>query len=403
MKNDFDFETFKRDAVAKLNDGASLLGTDGVLTPLIKQFLEESLDAELDVHLDDEADPANRRNGKGLKRVRTSVGPVEIQTPRDRTSSFSPQLVPKRQRQLSEDIDRQILALYARGSSYSDIRDYLAEMYALEVSTATISRVTDRILPLVQQWRSRPLEAVYPFLWLDAIHFRVRHEGRVVTKAVHCVIGLNSEGYKQLLGLYLSERESATFWLHVLTDLKNRGVEEVLIACTDNLSGFAEAIESLFPHTEVQLCVVHQIRRSQKYIAWKDRKAFLGTLKLVYKATTRAQAELKLDALEAEWGRRYPAVIDSWRRNWERLAVYFDYPPEIRRVIYTTNIIESFHRSLRKVTKTKGAFTSDEALLKLLYLAQEQITRSWTRPIYSWTQVLAQLSIRFGDRLRLDL
>ena len=400
--NAFDFEQFKEKARERLQDGASLLGTDGVLTPLIKQFLEESLDAELEVHLDEETRP-NRRNGKGKKRVKTSLGPVEIDTPRDRAARFDPKIVPKRRRTLGTDLDRQIIALYARGSSYGDIRDYLSEMYDLEVSTATISRVTDKILPLLQQWRSRPLEAVYPFVWLDAIHYKVRHEGRVVTKAIHCIIGLNQEGYKDLLGLYVGENEGAKFWLQVLTDLKNRGVDDIFIACIDNLSGFAEAIESIFPQTEVQLCIVHQIRNSRKYIAWKDVKAFMRDLKQVYRARTRELAEANLDTLEARWGAKYPVVIASWRRNWDRLSVYFAYAPEIRRVIYTTNIIEGFHRQLRKVTKTKGSFSSDEALMKLLYLVQEEITSKWKRPIQNWNQTLSQLSIIFGERLRLDL
>ena len=400
--NTFDFEQFKQQAREQLHDGASLLGADGVLTPLIKQFLEESLEAELDVHLDDQP-KANRRNGKGKKRLKTSLGPVEITTPRDRNASFDPKLVPKRRRTLGTDLDRQIIALYARGSSYGDIRDFLSELYDLEVSTATISRVTDKILPLLQQWRARPLEAVYPFVWLDAIHYKVRHEGRVVTKAIHCIIGLNQEGYKDLLGLYVGENEGAKFWLQVLTDLKNRGVEDIFIACIDNLSGFAEAIESIFPLAEVQLCIVHQIRNSRKYIAWKDVKAFMQDLKQVYRARTRELAEANLDKLEARWGSKYPVVIASWRRNWERLSVYFAYAPEIRRVIYTTNIIEGFHRQLRKVTKTKGSFSSDEALMKLLYLVQEDITSKWKRPIHNWNMTLSQLSIIFGDRLRLDL
>jgi len=398
----FDFEQFKRQAREQLQGGGTLLGSDGVLTPLIKEFLEESLEAELDVHLDDETQ-GNRRNGKGKKQIKTSLGPVDIETPRDRKSSFDPQIVPKRKRTLGTDLDRQIIALYARGSSYGDIRDYLSEMYDLEVSTATISRVTDKILPLLQEWRSRPLETVYPFLWLDAIHYKVRHEGRVVSKAIYCIIGLNQEGYKDLLSLYVGEQEGAKFWLQVLTDLKNRGVEDIFIACIDNLQGFAEAVESMFPKTEVQLCIVHQIRNSRKYIAWKDVKAFMQDLKQVYRARTRELAEANLDKLEARWGGKYPVVLASWRRNWDRLSVYFAYAPEIRRVIYTTNIIEGFHRQLRKVTKTKGAFSSDEALMKLLYLVQEDITSKWKRPTHNWNQTLSQLSIIFGDRLRLDL
>ena len=400
-KEHFDFDKFKKQAQEQLKQGGSLLGTDGVLTPLIKEFLEESLEGELDAHLEEES--GNRRNGKGKKRVRTTLGEVEIKTPRDRQGSFQPQLLPKRKKSLGVDLDRQILTLYARGSSYSDIRDYLQEIYGIEASTATISRVTDKILPLLQQWRSRPLEAVYPFVWLDAIHYKVRHEGRVVSKAIHCIIGVNQEGYKDLLGLYIGENEGAKFWLQVLTDLRNRGIEDIFISCIDNLSGFAEAIESVFPQTEVQLCIVHQIRNSKKYIAWKDVKAFMKDLKTIYRASTKELAEHNLDKLEATWGEKYPVVIASWRKNWDRLSNYFQYVPEIRKVIYTTNIIEGFHRQLRKVTKTKGAFTSDDALMKLLYLVQADITNKWNRPLHNWNQTLSQLSIIFGDRLRLDL
>lgn len=276
-------------------------------------------------------------------------------------------------------------------------------MYGVEASTATISRITDKILPLLQEWRNRPLEAVYPIVWLDAIHYKVRQEGRVVSKAVYCIIGLNQEGYKELLGLYIGENEGAKFWLQVLTDLNSRGLEDIFIACIDNLSGFAEAIESLYPQTEVQLCIVHQIRNSRKYIAYKDVKAFMQDLKKVYQASTKELAERNLDKLEASWGQKYPVVIKSWRNNWDRLSHYFQYAYPIRRVIYTTNIIEGFHRQLRKVTKTKGAFTSDEALMKLLYLAQEDITSKWNRPVHNWNQTLSQLSIIFAERLRLDL
>ena len=401
-KKSFDFDKFKEEALSKLKSGEELLGSDGVLTPLIKEFLEESLDGELDAQLEEDDQP-NRRNGKGRKTVKTSLGQVEIQTPRDRASRFDPQLVPKRSKTLGRGLERQIIALYARGNSYADIRDYLSDMYGVEASTATISRITDKILPLLQEWRNRPLEAIYPIVWLDAIHYKVRQDGRVVSKAVYCIIGLNQEGYKELLGLYIGEREGAKFWLQVLTDLHNRGVEDIFIACIDNLTGFADAIESLFPKAEVQLCVVHQIRNSKKYIAWKDVKAFMRDLKKVYQASTKELAERNLDQLEATWGQKYPIVIDSWRRNWDRLSNYFQYAQPIRKVIYTTNVIEGFHRQLRKVTKTKGAFTSDEALMKLLYLAQEDITSKWNRPVHNWNQTLSQLSIIFADRLRLDL
>ena len=378
------------------------MGKEGVLTPLLKEFLEGALEGELEAHIE-ESEEANRKNGKGKKRVKTPVGAVDIAPPRDRNGTFEPEIVAKRSKTLGVDLDRQIIALYARGASYGDIRDHLSEMYDLDVSPATISRVTDKILPLIQEWRNRPLEAVYPFVWLDAIHYKVRHEGRVVTRAVYCIIGLNQDGYKELLGMYIGENEGAKFWLQVLTDLSNRGVSDIFIACIDNLQGFAEAIESIFPQAEVQLCVVHQIRNSHKYLSHKDVKAFMKDLQGVYRATTKELAERHLDQLSANWGARYPKVIESWKKNWPRLSSYFQYNREIRRIMYTTNIIEGFHRQLRTVTKTKGAFQSEDALMKLLFLVQETITAKWNKPVHNWNQTLAQLSIIFGDRLKLSI
>lgn len=401
-KSTFDFEAFKKQAARRLKNGESLLGKDGVFTPLIKSFLEEAMEGELEAHIDAEEAP-NRKNGRGKKQVKTPVGNVEIATPRDRNGTFEPEIIPKRHKTLGVDLDRQIIALYARGGSYSDIRDHLSEMYDLDISPATISRVTDKILPLLQEWRSRPLEGIYPFVWLDAIHYKVRHEGRVINRAVYCIIGLNQEGYKELMGMYVGENEGSRFWLQVLTDLQNRGVEDIFIASIDNLSGFADAIESIFPQTEVQLCIVHQIRNSQKYMSWKDIKPFMKDLQTVYKATTKDQAEHNLAQLDASWGQRYPKVIESWQKNWPRLSNYFQYNKDIRRIMYTTNIIEGFHRQLRAVTKSKGAFQSEDALMKLLFLVQENITSKWNRPVHNWNQTLAQLSIIFGDRLKLGL
>jgi putative transposase len=401
-KKPFDFEAFKKEAAARLKSGQTLLGKEGVFTPLLKEFLEEAMEGELEAHIAEDEEP-NRKNGKGKKKLKTPVGNVELTTVRDRNGTFEPELVPKRHKTLGVDLDRQIIALYARGASYSDIRDHLMDMYGLEASTATISRVTDKILPLIQEWRSRPLEAVYPFVWLDAIHYKVRHEGRVVNRAAYCIIGLNQEGHKELMGLYIGENEGSKFWLQVLTDLQNRGVQDIFIACIDNLQGFAEAIEAIFPQTEVQLCIVHQIRNSQRYLSWKDTKAFLKDLQGVYKASTKELAEKNLDQLESNWGSRYPKVIESWRRNWPRLSNYFQYNKDIRRIIYTTNIIEGFHRQLRTITKSKGAFQSDEALMKLLFLAQEHITAKWSKPVFNWNKTLAQLMIIFNDRLKLNL
>ena len=401
-KQSFNFEAFKKQAASRLKNGETLLGKDGVLTPLLKEFLEEALEGELEAHIEEEEEP-NRKNGKGKKQVRTPIGNVDIATPRDRNGTFEPELIPKRHKTLGVDLDRQIIALYARGASYGDIRDHLMDMYGLDTSTATISRVTDKILPLIQEWRSRPLERVYPFVWLDAIHYKVRHEGRVVNRAVYCVLGLNQEGYKELMGMYIGESEGAKFWLSVLTDLQNRGVEDIFIASIDNLQGFADAIESIFPQTEVQLCIVHQIRNSYKYLSYKDVKPFMKDLQGVYKATTQEQAERNLDQLASVWEQKYPKVIESWRKNWPRLSSYFHYNKDIRRIMYTTNIIEGFHRQLRAVTKSKGAFQSEEALMKLLFLVQENIVAKWNKPVHNWNQTLAQLSIIFGDRLKLNI
>lgn len=398
----FDYEEFKKSFASRFKESKSLLGKDGALTPLIKEFLEEALAGELEEHIESSEEP-NRKNGKLPKSLKTNFGKVEIQTPRDRNGTFEPEIIAKRQRTLGLDLDRQILALYARGSSLGDISDHLQEMYGIDVSPATISRVTDKIIPLIQEWRSRPLEAVYPFVWLDAIHYKVRHEGRVISRAVYCVIGLNQEGYKDLLGMYIGENEGAKFWLQVLTDLQNRGVEDIFIACMDNLNGFADAVQSIFPNTEVQLCVVHQVRNSIKYLSYKDVKPFLKDLKQVYQATTKELAEKNLSQLEATWGSLYPKVMESWHRNWDKLSAYFKYNKQIRRIIYTTNIIEGFHRQLRTITKSKGAFTSEDALMKLLFLAQENICAKWNRPVHNWNQTLAQLSIIFGERMKLNL
>ena len=398
----FDFEAFQKAATDRIRSGSPLLGTDGVFTPLLKAFLESALEADMAEHLDGE-ESSNRRNGHGKKQVKTNLGTVEIAPPRDRDGTFQPRIVSKRSNVLSSDLDETILLLYSQGTSYQDISAQMMQIYGVEISESTITRITDKVWPLVQEWRTRPLDAVYPFVWLDAIHFKVRKDGRVVPMAVYCVIGVNNEGYKSLLGMYLGESEGAKFWLGVVTDLRQRGVEDIFIACIDNLKGFAEAIECVFPQTEVQLCIIHQIRNSVRFIPDKDVKAFMRELKKVYRAETKEKAEMKLDDLEKDWGKKYPTVIESWRRNWGRLSNYFQYTDHIRRVVYTTNTIEAFNRQLRKSTKTKGAFTSEQALMKLLYLVQERITQKWNKPVFNWNAVLSELSIIFGDRLRLPL
>ena len=394
----FNFDLFEREAIAGLRSGKKLEGKDGVLAPLLKRLLEASLQGELTDHLANDALP-NRRNGKMSKEVKTSLGKLVIETPRDRNSTFEPQVLPKRKTVLGEALDHKVLSLYSYGMSYNDICKHLDELYGLTVAPSTLTAITDSVIEDVKQWQSRPLESVYPFVWMDAIQYKVKDEGSIKTKAVYCLLGVGRDGKKDLLGLYINETEGAKFWLQVLTDLQNRGVQDIIIACIDNLKGFAEAIESIFPRTEVQLCVVHQIRNSIRYVASKDMKAVMASLKKVYTASTKEQAALELDELEKQWKDRYPAMIKSWFANWERLSNYFKYPKEIRTIIYTNNIIESFNSQLRKVTKSKRVFSSDMALLKLLYLVHLNIEGSWKTQIKSWKQIFAQMQILFEERM----
>lgn len=342
---------------------------------------------------------ANRKNGFGKKTIKATTGSFELATPRDRNGTFEPQLVKKHQTTLSDEIEQKIIRLFAHGMSYADISREIEDLYAFSVSTATISAVTDKVIPELRQWQQRPLEPVYPFVWLDAIHYKIHEEGRYVSKAVHTVLALNLSGKKEVLGLYLSESEGANFWLSVLSDLQNRGGRDILIAYVDGVTGFPEAINSIYPQTEVQLCIIHQIRNSIKYVASKHHKAFMADLKPVYQAVSKAAAETALDELEARWGQQYPMVIQSWRRKWENLSAYFRYAPDIRKVIYTTNVIESVHRQFRKLTKTKGAFPNENSLLKLLYLGLLNAQEKWTMPIHNWNLTLSQLAIYFDGRL----
>jgi transposase-like protein len=390
----FDFE----EALEALKAGRDLNGKDGILTPLIKQLTEAALAAELEQHIKS-GDEQNRKNGTTPKTVKSASGNFQLETPRDRNGTFEPQLVKKHQTHLTDEIERKILSLFALGSSYQDISGHIAEMYGIDVSSATISAVTDKLIPELREWQQRPLDSHYPFVWLDAIHHKVKDDGRYVSKAVYTVLGLNIEGKKEVLGLYVSESEGARFWLSVLTDLNNRGVQDILIAAVDGLTGFPEAINSIFPETEVQLCIIHQIRNSMKYVASKNQKAFMADLKPVYKASAIDAAEDALDALEAKWGKQYPIVIQSWRNKWENLSVYFKYPEPIRRVIYTTNTIEAVHRQFRKLTKTKGGFPNENSLLKLLYVGIKNASKKWTMPILNWNLTLSQLAIYFEGRL----
>jgi transposase-like protein len=393
MKKTFDLE----EALEAIKAGASIDGKDGVLAPLIKQLTEAALEAELETHLGQEL--RNRKNGKSSKTMKSSVGEFDLDVPRDRNGTFEPQFVKKHQTHMSDQIEQKILALYALGNSYSQISEHIEDFYGIHFSKATISAVTDKVIPLLKEWQQRPLESVYPFVWLDAIHYKIKENGRYVSKAIYTILGVNLNGRKEILGLYLSENEGANFWLQVLTDLSNRGIEDILIASVDGLKGFPEAINATFPQTEVQLCIVHQIRNSLKYVASKNQKEFMKDLKRVYQAISKEAAELELERLEEKWGDKYPIVINSWRNKWENLSYYFKYPEDIRRIIYTTNIIESVHRQFRKLTKTKGAFPNENSLLKLLYMGIQNAQKKWTMPMRNWSLTISQLAIFFEGRL----
>jgi putative transposase len=402
----FDFEAFKNQAIADMKSGKSLVGKDGVFTPLMKEFLEAALEGEMDSHMAsclEDSENHNRRNGKSTKTVQSPMGTFELETPRDREGNFEPQIVKKRQTVLNASLDNKILGLYSLGMSYQDIASHLKEMYDFDVSPGTISAVTDKLIPVITEWRSRPLEAIYPILFMDGMYFKARENGKVITKVIYNILGINQEGRKEILGFYVSESEGANFWLGVLNDLKQRGVQDVLIACVDGLTGFPEAIKGVFPRTEIQLCIVHQIRNSLKYVASKNQKEFMKDLKEVYQAPSKDIAEYNLLKLEEKWGDKYPMVIKSWQSNWEHLSHYFQYSGEIRRLIYTTNAIEGFHRQVRKFTKTKGAFTSEMALFKLIYCACQKIAEKWTAPLQNWALTISQLHVYFEGRLNLGL
>ena len=387
------------DFAEKIKSGKGLSGKDGALTDLVRQITEMTLQAELESHLAQDLQK-NRKNGYMSKTMRTEHGEFELETPRDRNGSFEPQIVKKSQTYLSDEIEKKMLSLFSLGSSYSQITQHIEDIYGVHFSKPAITTVTDKLIPMLEEWKIRPLDAIYPFIYLDAIHYKVREDGHYISKAFYTVLGVNLEGKKEILGLYLNESEGAKFWLQVLTDLQNRGVQDILIASVDGLKGFPEAINAVFPNTEIQLCIVHQIRNSVKYIASKDQKVFTGELKSVYQAFTKEEAELALDKLETKWGKKYPIVFESWRNKWDNLSNYFKYPEPIRRIIYTTNIIESVHRQFRTLTKTKGAFPNDNSLLKLLFAGIRNAEKKWTMPIHNWSLTISQLNIFFKERLK---
>jgi putative transposase len=385
-------------------DPKEILGEHGLLRQLTTRVVERALEAELTAHLGyapharNGRSSENYRNGKGKKTVQTETAQFDIDVPRDRDGSFEPQLVKKRQRRL-DGFDDKVLALYTRGLSTREMQAHLEELYGVEVSPTLISNITDAVLDEVRTWQARPLASVYPILYFDALFVKSRQEGPVQTKAVYVALGITLEGEKELLGLWLSESEGAKFWLSVFTDLKYRGVEDCFIACVDGLKGLPEAIEAVFPQTQVQLCIVHKVRNSLKYVPWKERKAVATDLRAIYGAATLAEAEHALERFAERWDPKYPTISPSWLVDWDRLTVLFDYPPAIRRVIYTTNAIESLNYTLRKRLKTRGVFPNDESIVKVLYLALQNVAKKWTRPIRDWKAALNQFVILFGERV----
>ena len=398
-----EFVRMREEIVKQCLAGKPLFGKDGALAPMIQSILNAVLEGEMDAHMsEEEREEGNRRNGKMEKQVQTPYGEITVSTPPDRNGSFEPQIIKKRETILAEGSADKIIGLYAIGASTREISRWYEENVGSSISAETISAITDRVLPEIKEWKSRQLDEVYAIVWLDAIHYKVKDEkGQAVTRAIYNVLGINKEGKKDLLGMYVSRSEGANFWLSVLTDLQNRGVQDILIACVDGLKGFPDAIKSVFPQTAVQLCIVHQIRNSIKYVASKNQKEFMKDLKTVYQAVNKDSAEEALDQLDSKWGEDYPIVIKSWRDNWDLLTEYFQYTAPIRKLIYTTNTVEGYHRQIRKVTKNKGVFTNDQSLEKLVYLAYRNIKKKWTMSLSNWGQISQQLAIKFEDRFSL--
>ena len=385
-------------------DIKSIPDIQNALKDLFAETLQKLLEAEMDHNLgyekqdDKNKQTDNRRNGYSSKRVRSEFGEIDLDIPRDRAGEFDPVIVKKYQKNIT-GIEDQIIALYAKGFSTRDIQDHLRQLYGIEASPTLISNITDKIMPMIKEWQNRPLHSIYAIVFMDAIHFNVKQDGMITKKAAYMTIGIDLEGRKDVLGIWIGENEAAKFWLSVLNELKNRGVQDILIVAVDNLTGFSEAVTACYPEAEIQKCIVHQIRNSIRYVSYKDVKKITSDLRPIYTASSEAAASEALNQFEAAWGEKYPLIVRSWRQNWAEIATFFKYPPEIRKLIYTTNIIESYRRQLRKVTKGKSIFPSDEALLKMLYLATQDVLRKWTGRIPNWGQILLQLSIFFPDKV----
>jgi len=388
----------------KDNDIQSVEDIQNVLKDMFAEALEGMLEAKMDTHLgyqkheDAKKETTNRRNGHSTKNVRSDYGQIDLEIPRERDGDFDPVVVKKGQRNVT-GIEDQVIALYAKGVSTRDIQAHLEQLYGIEVSATLISNITNKLMPTIKEWQNRPLMRTYAMVFLDAIHYKVKQDGMIVNKAAYMVIGIDMDGRKDVLGMWIGENETSKFWLVVLNELKNRGVEDILIVCVDNLKGFSEAIAACYPHAEIQKCIVHQIRNSVRYVNYKDLRKVTSDLKPIYQAPTEEAGLEALNEFENIWGGKYPLIVNSWRNNWAELATFFKYPPQIRKIIYTTNIIESYHRQLRKVTKGKAIFPSDDALMKMLYLVTQDVMKKWTGRVHNWGQILLQLSIYFPDQV----
>ena len=383
----------------------SMADIQNLFKETIAEFMENGLEAELDEDLGyskydyKNKEGTNSRNGHSQKTLKTSFGNIEIETPRDRNGEFEPQLLKKNQTSITQEVEEKILSMYAKGMTTGDIETHIKDIYGLDVSDTTVSRITDKILPVAKEWQQRPLESIYAVVFLDAIHYHVRSEGQIVKKAVYIAIGIDLDGKKDVLGMWVGENESAKFWATVLNGLRNRGVEDIFIACTENLNGFSDAIAAVYPKTDIQNCIIHQLRNSSKYVSYKDLKALMADLKAVYTAPDEASALAALEFFSGKWDKKYPKISQSWQSNWANLSTYFKFPAELRKLIYTTNAIEGFNRQLRKVTKSKSVFPTDDSLFKMLYLAMIDITKKWTGRRQDWGQIHAQLSVFYADRM----
>ena len=401
-------EAARREKIRELLELAGVNGMEDIqqlFRETIAEFMEDGLDAEMDEHLGydrydtKEKETDDSRNGHSSKTLRTSFGDTPIQVPRDRKGEFDPVILRKNQTSISQDIEEKIISMYAKGMTTTDIGEHIREIYGIDVSESTVSRITDKVLPAAKEWQERPLESVYAVIFMDAIHYHVRSEGQIVKKAVYIAIGIDLDGKKDVLGMWVGENESAKYWATVLNSLRNRGVEDIFIACTDNLAGFSDAIEAVFPRTDIQNCIIHQLRNSSKYVSYKDLKALMADLKEVYAAVDEPSAEAALDRFSERWDKKYPKISSSWRENWANLSTYFKFPEELRRLIYTTNASEGFNRQLRKVTKSKAVFPTDDSLFKMLYLAMLDITKKWTGRRQDWSVIHAQLAVYYADRM----